>query len=385
MTEEVSQVDQSVTLNNGDTPTEVFADSGVTQVDAQQQQPQQENKQEQQQQEQQQQQQPNQQNSVENSQNVSQSTTTTESSLNSVPQAHSSEGPPVKLFIGQVPKNFFESELQKIFEPFGTVKQVEIIRDKTTGEHRGCAFLTYASRSSAESAMLALHQKLTLPPAKHPLQVRYSESEAQSQQQTKLFIGMLPKDYGETELRSLFSVYGEVEEVKLLRGTSDGSKGCAFVKYRERQSALTAIAGLNGFTVTSSSGINSQLAVRFADSERQKQQRQLLKAAIPFFQQQQHQPAYGALAYGTATHAYTTPTTFANYGYGLPSGTPVISGPQTEGPPGANLFIMHLPQEFRDQDLAITFAPFGSVLSAKVFIDKNTGESKCFGRQSRYD
>jgi CUG-BP- and ETR3-like factor len=51
-----------------------------------------------------------------------------------------------------------------------------------------------------------------------------------------------------------------------------------------------------------------------------------------------------------------------------------------EGPAGANLFVYHLPHDLTDADLATAFNPFGNVISAKVYVDKYTGESKGFGK-----
>lgn len=55
------------------------------------------------------------------------------------------------------------------------------------------------------------------------------------------------------------------------------------------------------------------------------------------------------------------------------------------GPPGCNLFVFHLPDDWTDDDLLEYFAPHGNVVSAKVMKELGTGRSRGFGFVSYED
>jgi RNA recognition motif-containing protein len=54
-----------------------------------------------------------------------------------------------------------EEELRGIFQRYGTVEEIFIMKDKATGQQKGCAFVRLALRSSCFAAIESLNEKFT--------------------------------------------------------------------------------------------------------------------------------------------------------------------------------------------------------------------------------
>lgn len=318
----------------------------------------------------------------------------------------------VKLFIGQLPKTMTEPYISPLFAPFGNLVEVAIIRNRATGESRGCAFVTYDNADSAELAIETLHNKQTLPGMTSPIQVKYAHGGGgdaprytpapmpdygmpgmDNMTEFKLFIGMLPRTVGEDGLRAIFQPYGSIIEVVVLREPDGSSRGCAFVKYHRREDAVNAINACNGQMFFQ--GQTNPLTVKFADGGRRNAgggmgggmggmgmggmgmgmggQDAMMAQAQQLQLQMLMAQQYGQYGGGVDMNMLTS--------MAMGRGTPAPSGMsnQAQGPPGANLFIYHLPTHYGDGDLLTLFSPFGQILSVKVFLDKMTMVSKGFG------
>ena len=64
-----------------------------------------------------------------------------------------------RLFVGNLPFSATNEQLQELFNPHGSVVEVDVIKDKFTGKSRGFAFVTMASKESADAAAQALNGK----------------------------------------------------------------------------------------------------------------------------------------------------------------------------------------------------------------------------------
>ena len=43
----------------------------------------------------------------------------------------------IKMFVGQIPRNMDENDLRKMFEDYGPVYHLNVLRDKNTGQSKG--------------------------------------------------------------------------------------------------------------------------------------------------------------------------------------------------------------------------------------------------------
>ncbi|XP_036340192.1 CUGBP Elav-like family member 4 [Rhagoletis pomonella] len=83
----------------------------------------------------------------------------------------------IKMFVGQVPKSMDEAQLREMFEEYGPVHSINVLRDKATGISKGCCFVTFYTRRAALKAQDALHNVKTLNGMYHPIQMKPADSE----------------------------------------------------------------------------------------------------------------------------------------------------------------------------------------------------------------
>ncbi|XP_028307058.1 CUGBP Elav-like family member 2 isoform X3 [Gouania willdenowi] len=211
---------------------------------------------------------------------------------------HSDQPDPdaIKMFVGQIPRSWSEKELKELFEPYGAVYQINILRDRSQNppQSKGCCFVTFYTRKAALEAQNALHNIKTLTGMHHPIQMKPADSEkSNAVEDRKLFIGMVSKKCNENDIRVMFSAFGQIEECRILRGPDGLSRGCAFVTFSTRAMAQNAIKAMHQSQTME--GCSSPIVVKFADTQKDKEQRRLQQQLAQQMQQLNSATTWGSL------------------------------------------------------------------------------------------
>eukprot|EP00069_Balaena_mysticetus_P002625 bmy_04133T0 len=180
----------------------------------------------------------------------------------------------IKMFVGQVPRTWSEKDLRELFEQYGAVYEINVLRDRSQNppQSKGCCFVTFYTRKAALEAQNALHNMKVLPGMHHPIQMKPADSEKNNAvEDRKLFIGMISKKCTENDIRVMFSSFGQIEECRILRGP-DG---------------LSRVLG---------EGCSSPMVVKFADTQKDKEQKRMAQQLQQQMQQISAASVWGNLA-----------------------------------------------------------------------------------------
>ncbi len=65
-----------------------------------------------------------------------------------------------KLYVCMLSRQSNEQDVRNMFEPYGPLNEVFLIRSKEGNQSKGAAFVKYCSREDAEKAIEAIHEKM---------------------------------------------------------------------------------------------------------------------------------------------------------------------------------------------------------------------------------
>ncbi|XP_022957931.1 heterogeneous nuclear ribonucleoprotein Q-like [Cucurbita moschata] len=130
-----------------------------------------------------------------------------------------------EVYIGGIPQDTSEEDLRSFCVSIGEVTEVRIMKSKDSNENKGFAFVTYKSVELASKAIDGLNNTEF-----KGKKIKCSSSQAKH----RLFMGNVPRSWGEEDLRKVVMDIGPgvtaVELVKDMKNTSN-NRGFAFIDY----------------------------------------------------------------------------------------------------------------------------------------------------------
>ncbi|KAF9007088.1 hypothetical protein BDQ17DRAFT_1351415 [Cyathus striatus] len=157
--------------------------------------------------------------------------------------SESNNKPSERVFVAKLSPAADEEDVERLFSSYGTVKSVEIGR-RPDGASRGFGFVTF---ENVEDATRAVEKSKADPDAFYHIDrnvvVEFGESAKRlttKEPSETLFIGQLPYSADEADVSAVFSEFGELRDVHILRERDGSSRGIAFVAFENVDDAVVA-------------------------------------------------------------------------------------------------------------------------------------------------
>lgn len=206
---------------------------------------------------------------------------------------------------------------------------------------------------------------------------------------SKVFLCNVPATVEETQVRSVVVEIGKVIGFFYMRDVQNGDRGFAFITYQNESDAHLAVSKLNGKFLFENA-IRPVLVKLTCEKIKSLDNPGLVFVdpckLLPSANWEEYRSEEGHAYYHNSTTGETVwekPKFFTvkhiENSIDMISGT-VGDGQQQSGygPSGANLFIFHIPPEWKDEDLKNIFEPKGQLVSCKISCEDN-GRSRGFG------
>ncbi|KAL5755896.1 hypothetical protein ACOSQ2_020642 [Xanthoceras sorbifolium] len=151
------------------------------------------------------------------------------------------------LFVKNLHPSINGTFLLGLFCPFGNVLSCKVAEED--GVSKGFGFVQFDSEESAMAACAALHDTPVGGKKIHVskfLKKNDRTAACEDLKFTNLYVKNLVKDVTEGFLREMFSKFGEVCDVVIMKDVKGRSRGFGFVKFKSPEDARKAIEVLNG-------------------------------------------------------------------------------------------------------------------------------------------
>lgn len=175
------------------------------------------------------------------------------------------EGEAANVFVKNLSKTIDHKALHALFSKYGSILSAKVAINRI-GTSMGYGYVSFTSSDAAESAIRGLNG--------HKVNgVRMSVEHFLDRSErnitavgSKVFVGDLPRDWTEKELKKRFMIYGSVLSADIIQSSKGKSRGFGFVVFDNAYAAVLAVKDNGKVTEFASDDIVHNVALRIEHS-----------------------------------------------------------------------------------------------------------------------